>query len=147
LAHPSSVLGLGDGGAHVGFICDGSLPSFMLAHWARDRSRGETLPLEHVVHLQTERPARLFGFADRGRLAPGYLADVNVVDFDRLSLGPVQFAYDLPAGGKRLVQRASGYLVTLKRGAVVREHDEFTGERPGVLLRGPQPAPPGAAPA
>jgi N-acyl-D-aspartate/D-glutamate deacylase len=147
LAHPSSVLGLGDGGAHVGFICDGSLPSFMLAHWARDRSRGETLPLEHVVHLQTERPARLFGFADRGRLAPGYLADVNVVDFDRLSLGPVQFAYDLPAGGKRLVQRASGYLATLKGGAVVREHDEFTGERPGVLLRGPQPAPPGAAPA
>jgi N-acyl-D-aspartate/D-glutamate deacylase len=119
----------------------------MLTHWARDRSRGETLPLEHVVHLQTERPARLFGFADRGRLAPGYLADVNVVDFDRLSLGPVQFAYDLPAGGKRLVQRASGYLATLKGGAVVREHDEFTGERPGVLLRGPQPAPPGAAPA
>jgi N-acyl-D-amino-acid deacylase len=146
LAHPSSVLGLGDGGAHVGFICDGSLPSFMLTHWARDRSRGETLPVEHVVHLQTARSARLFGFEDRGILAPGYLADVNVVDFDGLALGPVEFAYDLPAGGKRLVQRASGYRATIKRGTVVREDDEFTGQRPGMLLRGPQAGPP-AAPA
>ena len=141
LAHPSTVLGLGDGGAHVGFICDGSLPTFMLTHWARDRHRGETLPLEHVVHLQTERTAQLFGFADRGRLAPGYLADVNVVDFDDLALGPVEFAYDLPANGKRLVQGASGYRATLKRGVVVREDDEFTGDRPGVLLRGPQAGP------
>ena len=141
LMHPSTVLGLGDGGAHVGFICDGSLPTFMLTHWARDRRRGETIPLEHVVHLQTERTSRLFGFDDRGRLAPGFLADVNVVDFDRLALGPVEMAYDLPAGGKRLVQGATGYVATIKRGTVVREDDCFTGERPGVLLRGPQPGP------
>ncbi len=138
LVHPSSVLGLADGGAHVGFICDGGLPTFMLTHWARDRRRGETLPVEHAVHLQTERTARLFGFADRGRLAPGLLADVNVIDFEALSLGDVQFAYDLPAGGKRLVQKATGYQATIKRGALIREHDEFTGERPGSLLRGPQ---------
>jgi N-acyl-D-amino-acid deacylase len=141
LVHPSTVLGLGDGGAHVGFICDGSLPTFMLTHWARDRRRGDTIPLEHVVHLQTERTARLFGFDDRGRLAPGFLADVNVVDFDRLALGPVEMAYDLPAGGKRLVQQATGYVATIKNGTVVREDDRFTGERPGGLLRGPQPGP------
>jgi N-acyl-D-aspartate/D-glutamate deacylase len=141
LVHPSTVLGLGDGGAHVGFICDGSLPTFMLTHWARDRHRGETIPLEHVVHLQTERTARLFGFDDRGRLAPGCLADVNVVDFDGLALGPVEMAYDLPAGGKRLVQQATGYVATVKGGTVVRDEDRFTGERPGGLLRGPQPGP------
>ena len=141
LVHPSTVLGLGDGGAHVGFICDGSLPTFMLTHWARDRRRGETIALEHVVHLQTDRNARLFGFDDRGRLAPGFLADVNVVDFDGLALCPVEMAYDLPAGGKRLVQGATGYVATIKSGTVVREDGRFTGERPGGLLRGPQPGP------
>jgi len=141
LTHPSTVLGLSDGGAHVGFICDGTMPTFMLTHWARDRSRGETIPLEQAVHLQTERTARLFGFADRGRLAPGYLADLNVIDYDQLHLGAVRMDYDLPAGGKRLVQRASGYVATVKSGVVVRDHDEATGERPGQLVRGPQPAP------
>lgn len=141
LDHPSSVLGLGDGGAHVGFICDGSLPTFMLTHWARDRRRGPLLDLEHAVHMQTERTARLFGFEDRGRVAPGYRADVNVIDFDGLALGPVRMAYDLPAGGKRLLQDARGYVATLKSGTVVREDDQFTGARPGTLLRGPQPAP------
>lgn len=141
LDHPSSVLGLGDGGAHVGFICDGSLPTFMLTHWARDRRRGPRLTLEHAVHMQTERTARLFGFDDRGRVAPGYRADLNVIDYDGLALGPVHMAYDLPAGGKRLMQEATGYVATMKNGVLVRERDCFTGERPGTLLRGPQPAP------
>ena len=141
LMHPSTVLGLSDGGAHVGFICDGSMPTFMLTHWVRDRSQGEPIPLEHAVHAQTERTARLFGFADRGVLKPGYVGDVNVIDLDNLALGPVRFVYDLPAGGKRLMQKSTGYVATVKSGAVVRERDESTGERPGVLLRGPQPAP------
>jgi N-acyl-D-amino-acid deacylase len=138
LMHPSTVLGLSDGGAHVGFICDGSMPTFMLTHWVRDRDEGETIPLEHAVHVQSKRTARLFGFGDRGVLKPGYLADVNVIDLDEMALGPVHFAYDLPAGGKRLMQKATGYVATIKSGAVVRERDESTGERPGVLLRGPQ---------
>jgi N-acyl-D-aspartate/D-glutamate deacylase len=141
LTHPSTVLGLSDGGAHVGFICDGTMPTFMLTHWVRDRCRGKTIPLEQAVHLQTRRTAELFGFEDRGLVAPGYLADLNVIDFDGLTLGPVEMAYDLPAAGKRLVQRGHGYVATVKSGVVVRDHDEPTGERPGGLLRGPQPAP------
>jgi N-acyl-D-aspartate/D-glutamate deacylase len=113
----------------------------MLAHWARDRSRGEKLPVETVVHLQTRRTAELYGFRDRGLLAPGYLADLNIVDHDALVLEPPEMVYDLPAQGKRLVQRARGYAATIKSGAVVREHDEATGELPGRLLRGPQPQP------
>jgi N-acyl-D-aspartate/D-glutamate deacylase len=141
LVHPATVLGLGDGGAHCGVLCDASLPTFMLTHWARDRSRGETLPIETVVHLQTRRTAELYGYRDRGLLAPGYLADINVVDHERLALEAPAMVYDLPASGKRLIQRARGYLATVKSGAVVREHDEATGERPGRLLRGPQPRP------
>jgi N-acyl-D-amino-acid deacylase len=141
LVHPATVLGLGDGGAHCGVLCDASLPTFMLAHWARDRSRGEQLPVEQVVHLQTRRTAELYGFRDRGLLAPGFLADVNVIDHDALTLEPPEMVYDLPANGKRLIQRARGYVATVKSGVVVREHDESTGELPGRLLRGPQPAP------
>jgi N-acyl-D-aspartate/D-glutamate deacylase len=141
LVHPATVLGLGDGGAHCGVLCDASLPTFMLAHWARDRSRGEKLPVETVVHLQTRRTAELYGFRDRGLLAPGYLADLNVVDHDALMLEPPEMVYDLPAQGKRLVQRARGYAATVKSGVVVREGDEATGELPGRLLRGPQPQP------
>lgn len=135
LMHPSTVLGLADGGAHVGVICDGAMPTFLLTHWVRDRTRGERIPLEKAVHLQTARTADLFGFDDRGRLAPGLLADVNVIDFDGLRLGGVTMARDLPAGGKRLVQRAQGYLATVKSGVVVRDHDEPTGDRPGRLVR------------
>jgi N-acyl-D-aspartate/D-glutamate deacylase len=141
LVHPATVLGLGDGGAHCGVLCDASLPTFMLSHWARDRSRGEQLPVETVVHLQTRRTAELYGFRDRGLLAPGYLADVNIIDHGALALEPPEMVYDLPASGKRLVQRARGYAATVKSGTVVREHDEATGERPGRLLRGPQPLP------
>jgi N-acyl-D-amino-acid deacylase len=139
IVHPSTVLGLADGGAHVGMICDGSMPTFMLSHWVRDRSRGERLTLEQAVNLQTARTAALFGFTDRGRLEPGLLADVNVIDFENLALGEVRMAHDLPAGGKRLVQRASGYLATVKSGQVVRERDEATGDRPGRLLRAAMP--------
>jgi N-acyl-D-aspartate/D-glutamate deacylase len=141
LVHPATVLGLGDGGAHCGVLCDASLPTFMLAHWARDRSRGEGLAVETVVHLQTRRTAELYGFRDRGLIAPGYLADLNVIDHGSLALEPPEMVYDLPASGKRLVQRARGYAATIKSGVVVREHDEATGERPGRLLRGPQPLP------
>jgi N-acyl-D-aspartate/D-glutamate deacylase len=141
LVHPATVLGLGDGGAHCGVLCDASLPTFMLTHWARDRSRGEGLPVESVVHLQTRRTAELYGFRDRGLLAPGYVADVNVLDHAALALEPPEMVYDLPGAGKRLVQRARGYVATLKSGVVVREHGEATGERPGRLLRGPQPQP------
>jgi N-acyl-D-aspartate/D-glutamate deacylase len=141
LVHPATVLGLGDGGAHCGVLCDASLPTFMLTHWARDRSRGERLPVETVVHLQTRRTAELYGFRDRGLLAPGYLADVNVIDHGALALEAPEMVYDLPAAGKRLVQRARGYVATIKSGTVVRERDEATGERPGRLLRGPQPQP------
>jgi N-acyl-D-aspartate/D-glutamate deacylase len=141
LVHPATVLGLGDGGAHCGVLCDASLPTFMLSHWARDRHRGEKLPVEQVVHLQTRRTAALYGFSDRGLLAPGYLADLNVIDHEELALEPPEMVFDLPASGKRLVQRARGYLATIKSGAVVREDDRATGQRPGTLLRGPQPAP------
>jgi N-acyl-D-aspartate/D-glutamate deacylase len=140
MEHPATVLGLGDGGAHCGVLCDASLPTFMLSHWARDRHRGDTMPLEQVVHLQTRRTAELYGFLDRGLVAEGMLADLNVIDFEALRLHAPTMAYDLPAGGKRLVQRATGYLATVKSGAVVREHDEATGARPGRLLRGPQAA-------
>ena len=155
LVHPATVLGLGDGGAHCGVLCDASLPTFMLTHWARDRSRGEQLPLETVVHLQTRRTAELYGFRDRGLLAPGYVADVNLIDHDGLALCPPEIVYDLPAAGKRLIQRARGYAATIKSGVVVRQHDEPTGEYPGRLLRGPQetaglsplrPAPPRRVP-
>jgi N-acyl-D-aspartate/D-glutamate deacylase len=145
LVHPGTVLGLGDGGAHCGLLCDASLPTYMLSHWVRDRSRGERLTLEQAVNLQTRGTAALYGFDDRGLLAPGYLADVNVIDLDALALEPPQVVYDLPAGGRRLIQRARGYVATIKRGVVVREHDQPTGERPGRLLRGPQPAPARAA--
>src|SRR6202162_4122037 len=113
LTHPATVLGLGDGGAHCGVLCDASLPTFMLTHWARDRTRGDRLPIETVVHLQTRRTAELYGFRDRGLLAPGYLADVNVIDHDALALEASDNVYDLPASGKRLIQRARGYVATV----------------------------------
>jgi N-acyl-D-aspartate/D-glutamate deacylase len=141
LVHPGTVLGLGDGGAHCGLLCDASLPTYMLSHWVRDRDRGDRLGLEQAVHMQTRSTAALYGFDDRGLLAPGHLADVNVIDLDALAVDAPEMVYDLPAGGRRLVQRARGYAATVKRGVVVREDDESTGARPGRLLRGPQPAP------
>jgi N-acyl-D-amino-acid deacylase len=136
--HPRTRLGLSDAGAHCGAICDGGTPTFMLTHWARDRRRGPTLPLEHVVHRQTQQTAALYGLHDRGRVAPGQRADLNVIDFDGLSFGLPRMAFDLPAGGRRLVQRAQGYAATFVAGVQTVEDDQFTGELPGRLIRGPQ---------
>ena len=141
LLHPRAALGLADGGAHVGVICDASTPTFMLTHWVRDRTRGDRLPLEWVVRKQTRDTARLYGLDDRGTLEPGMLGDVNVIDLDHLGLRNPEAAADLPAGGVRLVQRADGYVATVKRGVVTYEHGVDTGARPGRLVRGAQPAP------
>ncbi len=136
LLHPRSVSGLADGGAHCGVICDASMPTFMLTHWVRDRSRGERLPLEWVVKKQTHDTARLYGLHDRGTLEPGMLADVNLIDFDELQLLPPEVVADLPAGGKRLVQRAVGYVATIKSGVTTWAGGVDTGARPGSLVRG-----------
>jgi N-acyl-D-aspartate/D-glutamate deacylase len=136
ILHPAAVLGLADGGAHVSTICDASMPTWMLTHWVRDRTRGERLPLELVVERQTRSTAALYGLGDRGVLAPGYLADVNVIDLDGLRLLPPEVRHDLPAGGRRIVQQAVGYLATIKSGAVTFRDGTATGEHPGVLLRG-----------
>jgi N-acyl-D-aspartate/D-glutamate deacylase len=113
----------------------------MLTHWVRDRSRGERLPLEHVVRMQTANTAALFGLGDRGRLAPGLRADVNVIDFENLRLDPPRMVFDLPASGRRLVQQAAGYRMTVQHGEVIYEDGEPTGALPGKLIRGPQAAP------
>ncbi|MEM1230476.1 MAG: amidohydrolase family protein [Pseudomonadota bacterium] len=131
----TTVTGLSDAGAHVSLIFDAVNPTYQLTYWTRDRTRGERLPLEHVVHRATARNADLFGFADRGRIAPGKRADLNVIDYDRLTLGPLELRRDLPAGGARFMQGAQGYLATLIHGAVTRRFDEDTGARPGRLLR------------
>jgi N-acyl-D-amino-acid deacylase len=136
LLHPATVLGLADGGAHVATICDASMPTTMLTHWARDRSRGERLPLEFVVRSQTSDTARIYGLHDRGVIARGKLADVNVIDFDRLAVRRPEVVHDLPGGARRLVQRADGYVATVKRGVVTLVDDELTGERPGRVVRG-----------
>jgi N-acyl-D-amino-acid deacylase len=138
--HPHTRMGLSDAGAHCGAICDGGTPTFMLTHWARDRRRGPTLPLELVVHRQTQQTAALYGLHDRGRVAPGQRADLNVIDFDGLRFGLPRMAFDLPAGGRRLVQRASGYGATFVAGMQTVADDEFTGALPGRLIRGPRPA-------
>jgi N-acyl-D-aspartate/D-glutamate deacylase len=133
--------GLSDGGAHVSFISDASFPTFMISHWTRDRDRGEQLPLEFVVKRQTQDTARHVGWFDRGVLAPGFLADVNVIDHGALQLRAPRMISDLPAGGNRLMQEAEGYRYTVKRGAVTFEDGRSTGELPGVLVRGSQAAP------
>ena len=136
--HPGTRMGLSDAGAHCGAICDGGTPTFMLTHWTRDRTRGPQLDLEHVVHRQTRQTAELFGLLDRGVVAPGMKADLNVIDLDRLTFDAPRMAFDLPAGARRLVQHASGYSTTVCSGVVTVEDDEFTGELPGRLVRGPQ---------
>ena len=141
LAHPRSAFGLGDGGAHCGAICDASMTTFLLTHWVRDRARGARLPLEQMVRKMTRDTAELYGLRDRGVLAPGYRADLNLIDFANLALEAPYVAYDLPAGARRLVQRARGYRATLVAGEVVFRDGEETGARPGKLVRGAQPAP------
>ena len=143
LTNPNSVCGIADGGAHVGLICDSSSPTSLLTHWARDRQRGRHLPLEYLVHKQTEATARTYGLNDRGVIAPGYRADLNILDFDALRLQRPEVVHDLPAGGKRIVQRASGYHHTFVAGTEVLRHGAATGARPGRLLRGTQAGPGG----
>ncbi|MBP6489809.1 MAG: amidohydrolase family protein [Ilumatobacteraceae bacterium] len=133
--HPHTRMGLSDGGAHCGAICDGGMPTFMLTHWTRDRTRGEKLPLEYVVHRQTSQTAALYGIADRGVVAPGMRADLNLIDYGRLGFEVPRMAYDLPAGGRRIVQKARGYVGTWVAGVQTVDHDEFTGATPGTLLR------------
>ncbi|RIL05338.1 MAG: amidohydrolase [Proteobacteria bacterium] len=140
LVHPHAVLGLSDGGAHCGIICDASMPTFLLTHWVRDRRRGERIALEHAVRLQTRNTAALFGLDDRGALAPGLRADVNLIDLDALRIAPPEVVFDLPASGRRMVQRVAGYRMTIQAGQPIYEDGEPTGALPGRLLRGPQPA-------
>ena len=136
MLHPAGVSGLSDGGAHCGMICDASYPTYLLTHWARDRKRGERLPLEFVVKKQSYDTAQLYGLTDRGVIAEGKKADVNVIDLAALRLHHPRVATDLPAGGRRLLQDASGYDATLVNGVVTRRRGIDTGARPGRLVRG-----------
>jgi N-acyl-D-aspartate/D-glutamate deacylase len=140
LQHPHTVPGLGDGGAHVGTICDGSFPTTLLAYWGRDRKRG-TVPLPYLVQQHCRDTARTVGLFDRGVLAPGYRADINVVDYDGLRLHKPEIVPDLPAGGKRLLQRADGWTHTIVAGVETYNNGEATSALPGRLVRGAQPAP------
>lgn len=136
LAQPNVVCGLGDGGAHVKLITDPALPTFQLAFWTRDRTRGERLPIEMAVNKLSAIGAELYGLSDRGILAPGMRADINVIDTDRLDLSAPHMAHDLPGGAARLLQASQGYLATLVAGVATRLNDAETGERPGRLVRG-----------
>jgi N-acyl-D-amino-acid deacylase len=131
-----SVFGLSDGGAHCGVLCDASAPTYMLAYMTRDRVKGATLPIEFAVHKMTQDTALLYGMNDRGVIAPGYRADLNLIDYDALGLEDPEMVYDLPAGGKRLIQRAHGYRATICNGEVTYENGEHTGAYPGRLVRG-----------
>ncbi|MBM3623321.1 MAG: amidohydrolase family protein [Alphaproteobacteria bacterium] len=135
IEHPHTILGLSDGGAHCGVICDASLNTSMLAHWVRDRTRGPRMKLERVVKHMTSETADFYGFKDRGRLQPGLKADVNVIDFDGLRLHSPKMIFDLPAGGRRLVQQVDGYDMTICSGTPIFEKGEETGARPGKLVR------------
>lgn len=134
LTHPLALPGLSDGGAHVGTVCDASFPTSLLSHWGRDRDRGR-IELETLVRMQTHDTSRFVGMTDRGTLEVGKRADINVIDFDNLKLGPPRLIHDLPAGGARLMQNATGYVATYVRGVKVTEHGKLTGNRPGRLVR------------
>ena len=135
LMHPETVTGLSDAGAHVTLLCDATMPTTQLTFWARDRHLGERIPLEFLVAKQTSRNADLYGLNDRGRLAVGLRADINVIDFENLTVSPPKAFHDLPAGGTRLIQPVKGYLATLVKGQVTRRDDADTGARPGSLVR------------
>ncbi len=136
LESPASLPGLSDGGAHVGMICDGSFPTTLLTHWGRDRTRGDTLPLEFLIKRQSHDTAAWVGLKDRGLLKPGYRADLNVIDFDNLTLHSPYIVHDLPAGGRRLMQKADGYEATVVAGEIIQRHGGTTGAKPGRLVRG-----------
>ena len=136
LENPRTAFGLGDGGAHCGAICDASMVTSLLEHWAKSRTRGPRLSIEQAVRKMTSDTADLYGLYDRGRIAPGLKADMNVIDFDRLALSLPEVSNDLPAGAGRLVQRARGYDATIVSGMVTFRDGEPTGARPGRLVRG-----------
>jgi N-acyl-D-aspartate/D-glutamate deacylase len=138
LRDPNSVPGLSDGGAHCGIICDASFPTYLLTHWTRDRSRGEKLSIPFVVAAQSRKTALSVGLYDRGVIAPGYKADLNVIDYDRLHLHPPKVHYDLPVGGRRLLQQVDGYDATIVSGVVTQRGGTATGSHPGRLVRGAQ---------
>jgi N-acyl-D-aspartate/D-glutamate deacylase len=141
LYHPRAALGLGDGGAHCGIICDASIQTFMLTHWVRDRTRGEKVPVEFAVRRMAKDTADLYGFHDRGVVAVGMKADLNVIDLAGLTLRAPEMVFDLPAGGRRFMQRARGYRYTVCSGEITIENDELTGAYPGRLVRGAQDLP------
>jgi N-acyl-D-aspartate/D-glutamate deacylase len=134
LIHPLALPGLSDGGAHVGTICDASFTTFLMTHWARDRERGR-IPLERIIQMQAHDTSKFIGLHDRGLLAPGRRADINIIDFDKLELLPPTMLKDLPAGGQRLMQYANGYIATLVGGEVIVSDGKLTGARPGRLVR------------
>jgi N-acyl-D-aspartate/D-glutamate deacylase len=134
------VNSLSDGGAHCGTICDAASPTFMLQYWVRDRAHAR-IPLENAIKRQCRDTALLYGLADRGLVAPGYLADLNVIDMEKLTLGKPWLAFDLPAGGRRLLQKADGYVATIKSGQVTFRGGVMQGPLPGVVIRGPQAGP------
>ncbi len=140
MKHEKAIFGLGDGGAHCGFITDASICTFLLTHWVRDRTRGPRVPLEWVVEQQTRATAQLYGMHDRGVLAEGMLADINIIDLDGLTLRKPKMAFDLPGDERRLIQEVEGYRYTIKRGTITFEDNVATGATPGALVRGPQPA-------
>ena len=141
MLHPNAVFGLSDGGAHCGLICDASMPTYLLTYWARDRARGERIPIEHLIHNQTQATANFYGMHDRGLIAPGMKADINVIDYESLTIHPPEMVYDLPASARRLVQRVDGYRLTICSGEIIRKNGHDTGAMPGKLVRGPQPSP------
>ncbi|HEY0852628.1 MAG TPA: amidohydrolase family protein [Bradyrhizobium sp.] len=138
LTDPNAVPGLSDGGAHCGIICDASFPTYLLTHWTRDRTRGEKLSIPFVVAAQSRKTALSVGLYDRGVIGPGFKADVNVIDYDRLHLHPPKVHYDLPVGGRRLLQQVDGYDATIVSGVVTQRAGHATGNRPGRLIRGAQ---------
>jgi len=135
LLDENTIMGLGDGGAHVCSVCDEGAPTYLLSHWGRDRSRGDKLPIEFLVKKHTSVSAMGYGLRDRGLLKPGFKADINVIDFDELALLNTEVVYDLPAGGRRLIQRAKGYRHTFVSGTEIISNDEQTGNLPGKLIR------------
>ena len=135
LEHPNVLFGLSDGGAHCGVIADAGMPTFIMTHWGRDRTRGDLMSLEFIVESLTSKTAKAFGMFDRGEISEGKIADINIIDFDALQLHRPEAVFDLPAGGRRLVQRADGYDMTIKAGEVIFKAGEHTGALPGKLVR------------
>lgn len=136
MRHPNTLVGLGDGGAHVSIICDASAISYMLTHWTRDRTRGDTVALPWAIKRLSADNAAAIGLYDRGLLKPGLKADINLIDYDRLKLRPPEVVYDLPTGGRRLIQKPDGFVATLVSGRPVYREGEATGALPGRLVRG-----------